>query len=252
MTNTVGMAVVVFLCLTAASLGSLLTHSRLPARHRSDDTQTVVRLVANIFVVMTSLVLGLMVNSAKNRFDAISRDVHSFATDLILLDKTLVLYGADATETRQRLLAYVRRAADGKWTSDDPLLVSDRTSEQLLNDVGNGLRAIAPTEEQHLAVWNDARQEYRKVVQMRWALIEQSEGSIPPPMLAMLVAWLVLIFASFGFRAPRNLVVVSSFVVAAALIAGSLYLITDMDSPYAGPIQISSAPLQRVVAEMQR
>jgi hypothetical protein len=252
MTNTVGMAVLVFLCLTAASLGSLLTHGSLPARHRSDDTQTVVRLVANIFVVMTSLVLGLMVNSAKNRFDAISRDVHSFATDLILLDKTLVLYGTDASETRKRLLAYVRRASDGKWTSDDPLLVSDRTSEQLLNDVGNSLRAIAPTEEQHLAVWNDARQEYRKVVQMRWALIEQSEGSIPPPMLAMLVAWLVLIFASFGFKAPRNLVVASSFVVAAALIAGSLYLITDMDSPFAGPIQISSAPLQRVVAEMQR
>jgi hypothetical protein len=37
----------------------------LPAYYRHDDTLNVVRLIANIFVVMTSLVLGLMINSAK-------------------------------------------------------------------------------------------------------------------------------------------------------------------------------------------
>ena len=60
----------------------------------------VVRLVINLFVVMTSLVLGLLINTAKNRFDAINREVHMFATDLILLDRMLQLYGDDAGETR--------------------------------------------------------------------------------------------------------------------------------------------------------
>jgi ABC-type proline/glycine betaine transport system ATPase subunit len=41
-------------------------------------------------------------------------------------------------------------------------------------------------------------------------------------------------------------------VVAAALIASSLYVILDMDEPFSGPVQISPAPLQRAVAEMQR
>jgi hypothetical protein len=85
-----------------------------------------------------------------------------------------------------------------------------------------------------------------------WALIEQADGSIPMPLVGLLVAWPVLIFGSFGYRAPRNPVVVTSFFLASALIAGALYLILDMDSPFAGPIQISAAPLHRVIAEMQR
>ncbi|MFM0224026.1 bestrophin-like domain [Paraburkholderia dipogonis] len=132
------------------------------------------------------------------------------------------------------------------------MLVSDKTSEQLLNDVGSGLRALTPTDEQHLSVWNDARQEYRRIVELRWALLEQAEGSIPPPIVVMVVMWLLLIFASFGYRAPRNTVVVISLLVAAALMSGTIYLILELDAPFSGPISVSPAPLQRALAEMTR
>ena len=245
-------AIVIFCCLIATSLGALFWHDRLPEHHRQDDTQNVVRLVANIFIVMTSLVLGLMISSAKGRFEAVNRDVHSFAVDLIILDKLLLLYGPPANDTRQRLVAYTERALVGPWKSSDPVLVSDKTSEQLLSDVGNSLRSIKPADETLLAVWNDAREQYRKVLELRWGLLEQAEGSIPTPLLIMVVAWLMLIFASFGFRAPRNPVTLASFVMASALITGALYLIVNMDAPFDGPIQVSAAPLQRALAEMRR
>lgn len=243
---------VVFLVLIMASLGVLFRHDRLPTRYQEESTRAVVRNVANIFVVMTSLMLGLMLNTAKNRFDGINRDIHVFATDLILLDRTLLLYGEESQLTRGRLHAYVARAADGQWTSADPLLVSDLASEQLLDSVGEALRAISPANDQHLAVWNDARQQYRRIVEVRWALLEQAEGSIPPALTAMVIGWLVLIFANLGYGPTRNAVVVASFVVAAALIAGTLFLILELDAPFSGPIQVSSAPLQRVLAEMRR
>ena len=88
-------AVVIFACLVAASLGCLFAHAKLPLNQREDDTNAVVRLAANIFVVMTSLVLGLMINSAKNTFEAIDRNVHAIATDSILLDRTLRRFGPD-------------------------------------------------------------------------------------------------------------------------------------------------------------
>src|SRR5215210_2418417 len=119
-------ALFVFLCLAGSSLGALMLHGKMPAHHRQDDTQSVVRLLANIFVVMTSLVLGLMINSAKSRFDTINRDVHALATNLIVLDRLLSLYGQDANDTRHHLAAYVERASDGTWTTGDPLLASDR------------------------------------------------------------------------------------------------------------------------------
>lgn len=248
--NEARIAIFVFACLLVASLGALFSYQRLPEHQRQDDTQTIVRLIANIFVVMTSLVLGLMISSAKGRFDAINRDVHTYATDLILLDRMLVLYGPEAAETRGKLRLYAERAANGQWTTNGEL--SDKTSEGLLNEVGVAIRALAPSSAPQLPVWNDIREQYRKVLALRWSLVEQAEGSIPRPLVLMLIAWLVLIFATFGFRAPRNAIIVITFVAAAALIGGAIYLIVDMDEPFEGPIQISSAPLQRALTEMRR
>jgi hypothetical protein len=75
---------------------------------------------------------------------------------------------------------------------------------------------------------------------------------VPAPLVALVVAWLILIFGGFGYRAPRNAVIVVSFVLAAALISATLFLIVDLDTPFSGPMRISLAPLERALAEMQR
>lgn len=62
-------AAAVFVSLATASLVTMYVSPVLPARHRDDDTNAVIRLMANIFVVMTSLVFGLMINSSKNTFE---------------------------------------------------------------------------------------------------------------------------------------------------------------------------------------
>lgn len=248
--NEVRIAVFVFICLLGASLGALFCYQRLPEHQRLDDTQKVLHLISNIFVVLTSLVLGLMITSAKTRFDAVNQDVHSYATKLILLDRMLLLYGPEAGDARQKLLVYTERAADGRWTAEGGL--SDQTSQKLLEDVGIRIRAIEPSRDPQLSIWNDIREQYREVLELRWSLVEQAEGSLPRPLMLMVVAWLVLIFATFGFRAPRNPVVVTGFIAAAALIGGAIYLIVDMDAPFEGPIQVSAAPLQRALTEMRR
>jgi hypothetical protein len=245
-------AVMIFLCLTAAPLVSMAIWPRLPVRHRDDDTNSVVRLAANLFGVMTSLVLGLMINSAKNTFESIDHNVHAYATELILLDRVLRGYGPETDVVRQPLVVYVQRVAgDASPTGETPV-DANRLSEHLLTEIGTRLGALVPADAARSSLLQDAGQRLQKVVELRWILIEQSEGAIPWPLIAMLVAWLVLIFASFGFRAPRNAITVATCVVSAVLIAGALYLILDMDVPFSGPIQISPAPLQRALAELQR
>ena len=242
----------IFVCLVAASLGSLVLSERLPAHHRQEETYNVVRLAASIFVVMTSLVLGLLVNSSKNMFEAIDRNIHAFSTELILLDRTLRHYGPEASDVRQRLRAYVRQAINGTWGADASPVLEDRAAETLLDEVGNGLVAMRPSDPVRTEMWREAEVSYQNVVRRRWVLIEESEGTIPTPFLVMLVAWLVLIFASFGYRAPRNAVVATTLVVSAFLIAGSIYLILDMNVPFSGPIKISPAPLQRAEEQLRR
>lgn len=97
----------------------------------------------------------------------------------------------------------------------------------------------------------DIRQQYHGIIEQRWKIVEQSEGSIPGPLIGMLVAWMTLIFASLGYRAPQNPMVIAMFTASAFLIAASVYLVLDMNVPFHGPIQVSDAPLRRALAEMQ-
>ncbi len=244
-------AMATFACLVAAAIGTLLVYRRLPARHHDEDTEKVVRLVSNLFAILTSLVLGLMINSAKNTFEAVDHNVHVIATQMILLDRTLRQYGPETEDVRRHLLAYAQRALVPGVPHDDPLVVGDKVAENLLVEVGNSLAAVTPADEGHRAYWQDAMEHYHTIVGLRWDLVEQAEGTIPGPLIATLVAWLVLIFGSFGYRAPRNSVVVGLLVLAAALVSASIYLILDMDVPFQGLIQVSRLPVERVIAEMK-
>ena len=239
-----------FFCLVLASLGSLVVYKKLPSHHRDEDTHAIIKLATNLFVLMTSLVLGLMISTAKGTFESIERNVHNFATDLILLDRSLALYGQEASDVRQRLVAYVQGEFNETWTRNSRSPIDDVAAERLLSDVGNAITSIKPQEPDRIDLWQDIRARFQKVMESRWVVAEQSAGTIPTPMIIVVMVWLVLIFASFGYRAPQNIVVVGTFIMAAALVSCAVYLILDMDVPYAGPIQVSPAPLQRVIAEM--
>jgi hypothetical protein len=243
-------ALAFFICLVGASLGTLFLHPRLPHWHSAPETRDLVRLCASIFVVMTSLLLGLMVNSAKNTFESVDKNVHSYATELILLDRSLRHYGSETDGVRSKLLSYVKQAA--ARMAQDEGMVASRAAEQLLDDVAGGLRALQPASADQTALRLAAERQFAAIFEMRWALIEQSEGTIPMPLIVLLGAWLGLIFASFGYCAPRNPVVMGTLVISSLLIAGAIYLILDMDGPFGGPIQVSSRPLERALAEMQR
>ncbi|KRG73265.1 hypothetical protein ABB28_11505 [Stenotrophomonas chelatiphaga] len=244
-------AVVVFACLSAASIGMMFVYPRLSARHRDDETNTVLRLVANIFVVMTSLVFGLLINSSKNTFETIDSNVHAFSTSLIMFDRSLRTYGVETDETRRRLVEYIEVAIAHPARGNDALVHQRSPAANALDQVGGALDRIAPADRFHEGLLADARQQYQTVVRQRWSIVEQSEASVPRLIIWMLMAWLTLIYGSFGYRAPHNPMVVGMFLVSAALIATSVYFVLDMSIPFHGPIQVSDAPLRRALAEIQ-
>ncbi len=245
-------AILVFFLLSGAGLASLLLHRKLPDRYRQDDTAAIIRMVANVFVVVTSLVLGLMVNSAKNTFETADRDVHAIATEIILLDKLLRRFGEVGDEARRDLLGYVKQASAVARTKANGLADSSQRGEDLLDRAGESLRAITPTGGAQMALWEQALTKYQAVFDLRWKLVQQADGTIPSALLAMVVLWLALIFGSFGYRAPANFIVVLSILLAAALMAATIYLIVDMDVPFGGPMSVSHGPIDRVLDALSR
>jgi len=196
---------------------------------------------------MISVVLGLMLNSARNTFETNNHNVLGLATEVILLDRVMRTLGPEADEARRHLGQYVRAAL-----SETDILQPDPRAEASLEEAGTSLRAIKVADDQKLALWNDARQIYRQVVRERWVVVDAAGGAIPTPLIVTLIIWLAVVFAAMGYRAPRNAVVTTTFVAGALLISGTLFLMLEMDGSASGLIRISNAPLQRALVQIQR
>ena len=240
-------AVLAFLSMMGAALLGLFSETKLPTEHLQGDTHRVVRRVANLFVVMTSLVLGLMMNSARDTFETNNRDIRTLATELILLDRTMRALGPEADDARRHLVEYVQTSLKGA-----NILQEDPQAEASLEAARTSLRAIRLSDEQKIALWNDARQLDRQVVRQRWVVLDEYGGTIPRPLITIVILWLAIIFASFGYRAPRNTIVTASFCLAALLISAAIYLILDMDTPFSGMTKATNAPFQQALAQLQR
>jgi len=85
---------------------------------------------------------------------------------------------------------------------------------------------------------------------LRWLMFEQGTIGISWPLLAVLVFWLAIVFASFGLFAPPNPTVIVTLFLCALSVSGAIFLILEMYTPYQGLIQISSAPLRDALAHL--
>ena len=75
-------------------------------------------------------------------------------------------------------------------------------------------------------------------------MLTQAGNSTPLLFVVVLVFWLSVLFVSFGVLAPRNATVVGALVLCALAVAGSIFLILEMDRPLEGMLKVSSAPLR--------
>lgn len=249
--NPIATAIAVAACVFAGGLAGLLAHRILPAEHRSKETQEVVRLATGMLSVLASLVLGLLIATAKTTFDTADRDMRAYAADLIMLDETLRDYGDAAMPVRLVLQRYTAQALADNWPQGDaPVVVENRHAGAMLEHVRERIRALRPADDGQKWLMSQALDISTALLHQRWRFIEQAGPSVQPITLAVLVSWIVVIFASFGLNAPRNATVLAAFFVCASAIGGSIFLIQEMDQPMQGALKISSAPMRNALAYM--
>jgi hypothetical protein len=122
----------------------------------------------------------------------------------------------------------------------------------MLTDVGRQLRQLRMRDSLEARALDDALAQYRRVVDARWKLIEEAHSSISRPFFKTLTFWLCVIFLSFGLIAPRNALALVTISLGAVSIASAIYVIVDLDTPFSGPIVISSQPLRDALTHLQR
>lgn len=115
----------------------------------------------------------------------------------------------------------------------------------------NAILALAPENSRQRALGDETKTEVQRLIELRWTLVEEATTSLNVPLVSVLVVWLMLIFASFGYNAPRNALVVTTFILCAASIASALFLIVQMDRPFQGLIKVSPAPLEAALVAIR-
>jgi hypothetical protein len=96
-----------------AALVGMVLHVKLPDRHLDADSRDVVKLVMGLIATMAALVLSLLIASASSSYNQQSGDLKALSADIILLDRTLELYGPGAKAARDGLRDFVRQTMTG-------------------------------------------------------------------------------------------------------------------------------------------
>ena len=246
-------SLVAFACIFGGTLLGMFLRSILPGHHVSDDSKGAVMLGIGMIATMAALVLGLLIASAKGNFDTMSSGLKQTSSQVILLDRVMAHYGPETMEARDLLRRSVISAMARIWPEEKIGEAVAKAPEGRVDfeAVQDKLRQLSPRNDAQRWLQSQALQISGEIAGGRWLLIQQlGQRSIPMPFFVMLVFWLTIIFASFGLFSPRNATVITVLLLCALSVAGSLFLIMELDAPYAGMIKVSSAPLRSALAHL--
>ncbi len=250
--NAFVVAGIVFACTFGASLLGTVVRRRLPEHHVTGDSKDSLKMGMGLIATLSALVLGLLVASAKSSFDGHKSGVQQLATDAIVLDRELANYGPGSQPAREKLRATIETLLISLWSEQGyhaaGLDAPDLSARSL--ELGAAIRALPETTDNQKAMKAQAVSTALDMLKIRWSLGQQTGSSIPEPFLVVLVFWLTVLFASFGLFAPRNATLLAGLFVCSLSVAGALFLIVEMDQPFAGLIRVPSTPLDIILPKL--
>lgn len=240
---------IVLACVFGGTLLGIALHRILPEHHLSADSKDVIKLGMALTATMSALVLALLINSAKGSYDTQRNEVTQLAANMILLDRVLAHYGPEAKEARDLMRLSAAGMIDRIWSEDSSNSVSgsSSTAREAFYDK---IEELAPQNEVQRSLQAQALKISIDIGQARWLLFEQAGHSIPMPFLVLLIFWVTIIFLSFGLFAPPNATVIATLFLCALSVSGAIFMILELDQPFSGLIQISSAPLRSAIANL--
>lgn len=250
--NAIEVSLLVAACIFAGGVAGLFLHRILPEEHLTKETLDVVRLATGMVSVLASLVLGLLIATAKSSFDTTDTEMRNYGADLILLAEVFRDYGDTASKPQTVLRAYAERVLHDNWPARGPprMAGEDREAGALMEELRGAIRGLTPVDAGQTDLKNQALQISTSLLRQRSLLVDQAQPSVRPPMLVILVIWIALIFAGFGLNAPRNPTVTAAFVVCSLAIGGAIFLILQLDTPFAGLMRISDRSIVTALSHM--
>jgi hypothetical protein len=252
--NPLAIGLIVLAFVFSGALFGMYLGSVLPQDHLTPDAKNVIAVSMTIVATLAALVLGLLIASAQSSLDEKDGELRKGAGEFVLLDRTMAEYGPETAEARNLMKQILVARIDLIWPEENAARVApEKISRGAgMEVVQEKLLALSPKNDAQRWLQSTALEITRDIQAARWLFLEQIDSGIQWPFLVVLVSWLVIIFAGFGLVAPRNASIAVVFFVTALSVAGSIYVMLEMEQPYRGLIKISSEPFRTALAELGR
>jgi len=233
-------------CLCGAVLLGMQVRRRV--KHDLDaETSDTVKVAAGLIATMSMLLLGMLVNSAKNSYEIVRSEVVQMAAKVTFLDRVLGVYGPDAAPVRAQLKMVTKGVIREMSPGDNTAPAYTAYGGDAMYDA---IQSLTPGDERQRALRDQAEDLTVELARLAALLRAQSLASIPGPLLIVMVLWLGIILFSFSLCAPSNATATLALIVSAFSLAGAIFLILEMDQPFTGLIRISSKPLVNALDEI--
>jgi hypothetical protein len=245
--SELGVALVVIAFTFGGALAGAWIRSRLPASHLEGAAPEHFKRAMGMTATITALVLALVTASAKDTFDKCDAAMQRGASDVLFLDRALARYGPETTEIRVAVRRNFADRIDAVWPEQAAPGASPPTRAELvllLEQIDDRIALLAPDTDARRRLQSQALDTCGDMIRTRWHVLESSGSAIPAPFIVILVAWLTIIFTSFGMLAPRNATAIVVLFACALSAAAAMFLIVEMSGPLDGMIKVSSAPMR--------
>jgi hypothetical protein len=249
--SSLAVTAVVLICLLAGAGLGMLLRAKLPEHHLSPESTDVVKLATGLMATLAALVLSLLISSANNSHNLIDSEYRTALATVVALDRDLGSYGSDAEGARGVLRAIVVSKFAETWPGEDfgPAGPAGIARQDSMATLEEQILRLAPKDEAQKWYLAQALQMAANLAQIRWLLRDEKlDTALPTPFLIVLISWTGAIFVSFGLFARPNGTVLVALAASAMAVAGAVFLILELNSPFTGLIQLSSAPAHATAA----
>jgi hypothetical protein len=249
MPHALSVAVAVFvIVMLSAMLGGYL-RTRLPGHHLESDTKDMVKAGVGLLATLASLLLGLIISSAKNSFDTLSEHLEASSVKVALLDEKLGQLGPAAAPLRERLRqeigVRIARLREGRPPADSP--TQSKGPATAMSELQRAIAALAPASEQERRAQSAAIGLVDDLERIGFMARTRSGSAVIGPLLVLITFWFGVISLGLNLFAPRNGTIRTLNVLCALSVAGAVFLILEMDQPFGGVIRLSPEPLQAAI-----
>src|SRR5262249_44126639 len=162
----------------------------------------------------------------------------------------LAEYGPEARPIREQMRSIIGPLADRLWrekqaSTATPFELTGSSEKAYL-----GIQSLSPQNDLQRSLQARAAQVSTDLLQTRLILFAESANVVPTPSLAILVLWIVIIFASFSLFSDLNATVFTCLSLFALSASCAIFLILELSHPFSGLMTISSEPLRHALAPL--